>query len=486
MGLFSGSTDNPNTQATIQWGTQISSSLMQILQAGDIVPGSDPSYATCKTIYLYHPLGAKIAEGPVSIAQSQERQISIPDSPEKDLIDAFTREWRTIGKIGADTLIHNTMKTARIYGISALVLGAEGDKSSEPLDIGDLAGKEIFFNVLDPLNTAGSLVLNQDPNAPDFQKPRELRVSGQPYHPSRACVIMNEQPVYIAFTSASFGFVGRSSYQRAFYPLKSYIQTMITDDVVTTKAALLVAKLKSPSSITDARTHYFWQFKRDAIKAAQTGNVLSIGTDEDLQSVDLKNLREAAEFARNNILKNIATGADMPAVMLDQETFARGMAEGTEDAKVVSQFIDRLRLQMQPIYAYMDEIVMHRAWSPEFYKSIQSKFPEYKDTSYEDAFYSWKNSFTATWPNLLVEPDSKLIERDAKILESAIGIYEVLVPKLDQPNVARAAAWLADVVNSRKQLVASPLDLDYDTLAEYQPPAGESGKEPETRATYDV
>ena len=486
MGIFSGSTSDGDQQASLTLGTTLSTGLMRILESGDILPGSEPSYETCKIIYLYHPLGAKIAEGPISIAQSQERQLAIPDSPEADLLDAFDKEWRTIGKIGADTLIHNATKTARIYGISSLVVGEIGGKSTDPLDIWALPEKELFFSVMDPLNTAGSLVLNQDPNAPDFQKPRELRVAGQAYHPSRACILMNEQPVYIAFTSASFGFVGRSAYQRALFPLKSYIQSIITDDVVTTKAALLVAKLKSPESITDQRTHYFWQFKRQAIKSAQTGNVLSLGLQENLESVDLKNLRDAAEFARNNILKNIATGADMPAQMLDQETFARGLAEGTEDAKTISQYIDRIRLQMQPFYTFMDEIVMHRAWSPKFYQSIQSKYPEYKDTAYEDAFYQWKNRFEAKWPNLLVEPDSKLVERDAKIMESALGIFEVIAPKLDQPNYARAAEWLANVANSRKMLVSSPLELDYDSLAEYTPPAGTDTHEPETKAGFDV
>jgi len=33
------------------------------------------------------------------------------------------------------------------------------------------------------------------------------------------------------YTQAAFGFVGRSVYQRPLYPLKSFVQTMITDDL---------------------------------------------------------------------------------------------------------------------------------------------------------------------------------------------------------------------------------------------------------------
>ena len=469
---------NDSSQNTITLGTGLSTSLMQILQAEDIQPGSAPSYETCKALYLYHPLGSKMADAPVNMAQSQKREIEVPDGP-PELVEEFEREWAKTGKVGADVLIHNAAKTARIYGISAIVVGAKGEDPKEPLDIWNLHEQELYFNVLDPLNTAGSLVLNQDPNAPDYQKPSVLFSGSQTYHPSRSCVTMNEQPIYISFTGSAFGFVGRSVYQRAFFPLKSFIQSMITDDIVTTKAALLVAKLKSPGSITDPRTHYFWQFKRQAIKSAQSGNVLSIGVDESVESVDLKNLREAAEFARNNILKNIATAANMPASMINNETLAEGFGEGSEDAKQIARYIDRVRIEMQPLYQLFDKVTMHRAWNPDFFASMQSKYPDaYGEMSYEDAFYSWEQSFKATWPNLLVEPDSKLVERDAKIIESARAIFEVMAPKMDQPNVARMAEWLADMVNSRKLLISSPLDIDIDSMAEYVPPANIAGAEP--------
>ena len=42
--------------------------LQDLLVAPDIVPGDVISYQTCKEIYLYHPLGSRIVEGPVSLA----------------------------------------------------------------------------------------------------------------------------------------------------------------------------------------------------------------------------------------------------------------------------------------------------------------------------------------------------------------------------------------------------------------------------------
>src|SRR6185437_6454920 len=483
MASFGNDPDSGNASLTATGGG--SSELMWILNQGDIVPGTDPIYQVCKALYSYHPLGAKMVDGPVGLAQSLPRTITIPDAPEKDLIEVYGREWRKLGKIGADRLINNTMRVSRIYGIGSIVVGTREADPDKPLDLTTLHEQDLYFNILDPLNTAGSLVLEQDPNAPDFQKPKSIRSGAQFYHPSRAVVVMNEEPIYIQWTTSAFGFVGRSVYQRALYPLKSYIQSMITDDVVTKKAALLVAKLKSPSSIIDNLTKVFFAAKRNTINDAATGNVLSLGVDEDLQSVDLKNLRDAAEFARNNILKNIATAANMPASMINQETLAEGFGEGTEDAKSIARYIDGVRVEMQPLYDYFDVIVMHRAWTPEFYKTIQRKYPEYADKPYQTAFYEWKNAFSAEWPNLLVEPDSKAVERDAKIMESAIGVAEMLLPVADPLNKATIAAWLADTMNARKMLVSSPLEIYVDAMAEYVPPAP-AEKEPETRAAYDI
>jgi hypothetical protein len=435
-------------------------------------------------------MGAKMAEAPIEEAQSQEREISIPDSPEDDLKQAFQREWMAIGMTGADEVIkgHQTLK--RVYGIASLGVGGRflngaDFPTNEPLPYDRLHEMEIYFNTWDPLNTAGSLVMNQDPNAPDFQKPQYIRVAGKDYHSSRAVIALNESPIYIEWTNSAFGFVGRSVYQRALFPLKTYVQTMITDQAVAEKAALLVAKMKAPGSVVDQRARNWFGFKRQAIKGAKTGNVVSIGIDESIESVDLKNLRDAAEFSRNNCIKNISTAAKMPAAMLYQETLTEGFGEGTEDAKIIARFIQRMRIEMQPDYRFMDEIVMRRAWSPAFYKTIQRKYAEYQTIPYETAFYEWKNAFTATWPNLLVEPESELVKVDDIVMKSAIALYEVTSPQLDPDNKAKATIWLAEIANERKKLFSKPLELDEDKLASYVPPEPMSEPKPVVESSHE-
>lgn len=444
------------------------SALLAMLSADQIAPGADPSYQLCKTIYLYHPLGAKLVEKPLEIAQSQTREISIPKGPEDRLKEAFEAEWQ---ELSADSHIFNLAALSRTYGISSIAVQEDGVETSEPLDLKKLADADLSFNAFDPLNTAGSLVLNQTPTDMDFQHVTEIRVSGKTYHKSRTCVLMNERPVYISYTSSAFGFVGRSVYQRSLFPLKTYLQTLFTDDMVVRKAGVLVAKLKPQGSMVNNLMQRFLGLKRGAIKRAETYNVLSIGDTENIESLNFQNLEGPYSLARKNVLENIAAAAGQPSILVTQETFAEGFGEGTEDAKEVLRFIDRIRQWLRPPYDYFDRICQRRAWNEDFYRGIQEDYPEYRNVPYESAFYRWVNSFKATWPSLMKEPDSEKIKVDDVKLKAIIAVVEVLLPAMDPENRARVIEWLADNFNSLKLLFDSPLELDYEAIADYEPPS---------------
>lgn len=444
--------------------TALGNELTGILLADDIQPGSAPSYQLCKSILLYHPLGMKMAEAPINLAQSQNRDIEVADTPDR-VREAFEREWVAIN---ADVIIHNTYKLARAYGIASVVVGAVGIPSSDLIPPDKLATEQLYFNVLDPLNTAGSLVLNQDPNSPDFQKTTTVTTNGQTYHRSRLCVIMNEEPVYIAFTSSAFGYVGRSVYQRALYPLKSFIECMRTDDMIARKAGVLIAKMKQPGSIIDNVMLRITGMKRALLKQAQTDNVLSIDVEEAIESLNLQNIDGAGGFARTNILKNIATAADMPAALLENETMVKGFGEGTEDAKNIARYIERVRIAMKPLYDFFDGIVQHRAWNPEFYKAVQRDYPEmYRGVKYEAALSRWQNNFSAAWPSILIEPESERVKTDDVKLRAIVGVVETFAPELDPANKSELFKWACDNIADTSLLFGVPLTLDFDALQQH-------------------
>ena len=446
------------------------SALSSILGSDDIQPGDDSSYELCKKIYLYHPLGARVAENPITMAQSQARTIKVRLAPNDDVADRFGDMWQ---ELASDTVIHSTMTLSRVYGISTLVLMAQGVPPNRPIDYKELRNLKIGFNVLDPLNTAGSLTMNQDPNSIRFQKPLDdgVSVAGTPYHPSRSVVMMNEQPVYIAWTSSAFGYVGRSSYQRALFPLKSYIDTMRTDSMVARKAGVLIAKLKTAGSIANNVMAAMAGVKRGLLRLASTENVISISTDESVESLNLQNLEGPAAMARNNILENIAAAADMPSKLLSSLPFTDGFSEGKEDAKAIAKYIDGMRRKMRPLYDFMDKVCMYKAWTPEFFETLKKKYPEeYKNTSYTKAFYDWQNSFTAVWPSLLVEPESEKIKVADTKLKAVIAVVQVLAPMVDPENRMELIKWAVDAITEDTHMFSSTIDFDYDLLAEYVPP----------------
>ncbi len=454
--------------ASIGIGNQLTTDLLTMLAAENIQPGSEPSYQLCKTIFAYHPLGLEMTETPIRMAQSQKREISIAGSPEKELKEAFEAEWK---KLGADKFIRNTATLSRVYGIASIVIVDQQSNSSSPLDLKKVQTADISFNIMDPLNTAGSLILDQDPNSFEYMKPTYIRVGSKTYHSSRTVILMNEQPIYIEWSNSAFGFTGRSVFQRCLYMLKSYIQTVMTDDLISAKAGMIIYKAKSPGSIIDQPTRNWFGLKRQALKGGITGSVANIGVDEDVEALDLKNIKDAAEFSRENILKNIASASGMPASIINKQTLTAGFGEGDNDAKLVAQYIAFIREEMEPIYNFFDSITMIRAWNPDFYKSMQRKYPEqYGNVKYETAFYAWKNAFNAKWPNFLTEPDSEKAKGENDILKAALGAVEVLAPMVDPENRATIATWLADVINSKKLLFTEPLVLDADLIAQYEPP----------------
>jgi len=115
------------------------------------------------------------------------------------------------------------------------------------------------------------------------------------------------------------------------------------------------------------------------------------------------------------VIKDIATRpicCDSPG----ERDARHGICRRHEDAKTVVRYIEGLRMKMQPLYAWFDNIVMYRAWNPAFYARIQRQHKEYMNVSYEDAFSRWRENFTASWPSLLIEPRSETIQvEDVKL-----------------------------------------------------------------------
>lgn len=454
-------------------GRSAGTALMSIIDSDEIQPGDDPSYQLCKTIYLYHPFGAKMVDTPIQRAIEKPREITVKTAEDR-VLKAFLDQWEVDG---CENLVKQHGGVSRIYGVGALCLGVEGQNSADPIKWDTLWKDKIFFNVVDPLNTAGSIAMNQDPNAPDFQKHTTIAVAGQAYHRSRTCVLMNERPIYIAWSNSGFGYVGRSVYQRALFPMKAFVQSMITDWSVTEKIGLLIAKVAQAGSIGDKIMAGASAFKRLFLKGARTGNVLSIGVTEDIASLNFQNVDGAGGWARTNIVKNIATAADMPAVFLENETLTQGFGEGTEDAKQIAVYLGTVRVWLSPIYAFLDPIIQRRAWNPEFFATMQAEFPErYGKMKYEAALMEWINGFSAIWPDLIKESKKDILDGVERLAKIIFGVIATFMPRCDPENAAELLKWSADTLNAQEDVFPVKLNLDWEAMATYEPPAPAMGQ----------
>ena len=449
--------------------TGLPSPLMEFLQAEAIEPGSPVGYQTCKAIFEFHPLAAKIIEKPIVLALSKPRLITMDCQPKEMLIKAFHEEWNSLD---ATNVIRDVTFLKRVYGVAAVIYGAEGVPTDQPIDPWTLPDLDIYFNKLDPLNLAGSTVTNQNPNAPDFQKPKTfITAAGQPYHPSRSCIVFNNTPIYLAYQSSGFGFTGRSVFQRALYPLKSFVQSMVTDDLVTFKAGLLVIKQKQSGSIVNRLMQVGAGIKRSMLQQGTTGNVLSIDVDEDIESIDLNNTDTAMTTARDNIVANIAAATETPAILLKDEAFTNAFAEGTEDSKAIAQYVTGLRNDMRSLFTFFDKIVMHRAWNKQFYEIVQAKYPEmYAGKTYEEAFYEWKDAFRPLWENLIEETPSEKVKTEEVKLKGITEMLRTILPVINPENRAIAIQWAQDNLSEMPDMFKSTMQLDIDAIADYEPP----------------
>jgi len=98
--------------------------------------------------------------------------------------------------------------------------------------------------------------------------------------------------------------------------------------------------------------------------------------------------------------------------------------------------------------------------------------------SYDEAYGRWVNSFTATWPSLLREPESELVKVEETKFKTAIGLAQIFLPEVAPTNKIIVMQWLADIVNSSKHLFPSTLTLDWDALENYTPPELPALQEP--------
>lgn len=469
--------------AEIHLNNNLGAELSRLLESDEIQPGTDVGYELCKLLWMYHPLGGKLVEKPITMAMCKPRSYNVETDPDERVVRQFIDVWE---RLDVSEKIKNFFFISRAYGAAAIGIGTDNTPCKEPLPTFGLREDDVYINVWDPLNAAGSMVTNQDPNNRYFQQAKgTIKISGKNWHPSRTMKIFNGTPIYLEYQNSAFGFTGRSVFQRVLFPLKSYVGTMITNDLVSQKAGVLVAKLTQNKSVASGLMAMASKSKREMVKSSSAGGVLSIGLQDSIESLNLQNIDGALNAARDNIISDIASGSDVPAILIKEEAFSNGFGEGKEDSKAISQYIDGVRQHIEPVIRFFEQMVRYIAWSEEFYLSLKSDYPDIITGDYMKTFRTWEREFTAEWQELVEESPDKRRESDSKVVQQAAGLFAMLAPQLDPENRAMTAEWLASIANATETYGESPLIIDKEALSQYQPPQqdlqhGEETEEEET------
>lgn len=454
--------------AEIQLNTNLSSELCKILESDEIQPGTDVGYELCKLLWQYHPLGGKLVEKPITMAMCKPRLYNVETDPDERVVRQFEKVWK---RMNMSERIKNLFFVSRCYGAAAIGVGSDGTACRDPLPTFGLQEEDVYINVWDPLNAAGSMVTDQNPNSRYFQQANKtLKISGKQWHHSRTLKIFNGTPIYLEYQNSTFGFTGRSVFQRVLFPMKSYVGTMTANDLVSQKAGVMVAKTAQNGSVISGIMAAAAKAKREIVKIARTGGVINIGTGDDIESLNLQNIDKALNAARDNIISDIASGSDVPAVLIKEEAFSNGFGEGTEDSKAISQYVDGVRETIAPVMEYFEQLVQYIAWTEDFFTSLKSDYPEIITEDYKTTFYQWRLEFTAKWQELVEESPDKHRESDSKVVQQAVAIFSSVSPQVDPSNRAILADWLSNVANSTKTYGDVPLIIDMGTLSKYQPP----------------
>lgn len=161
-------------------------------------------------------------------------------------------------------------------------------------------------------------------------------------------------------------------------------------------------------------------------------------------------------------------------ILRKEEAFSNGFGEGTEDSKAISQYIDGVRQQIEPVMDYFERLVQYIAWNEEFYQSLKNDYPDIITDDYKTTFYQWRREFTATWQELVEESPDKRRESDSKVIQQAIALFSAVSPQVDPENRAAVTEWLASLVNATQTYGEAPLIIDVDALANYEPPKQET------------
>lgn len=373
----------------------------------------------CVKLYRYWGLGRRVVNALPRYAMSKKREITIPKAPEE-----AAAEFKKVSlKLNQDSVVERCILYARIFGLSGIIVISNPD---DPKDFVPLnknltykdTQKGILFNVTEPLNMAGTF-FSQDPTSAKFMRPERFVVHNSPIADKRGTTIMNGVPLYLSFTSSTFGFSGTSVFQNMLSLVHTWVRAIISLRRMITKASSVVFKGGNSGGVfqsgilAKAASNALSQIQ----EMEQTGATF-IEKNADVSFFNLSGVAEVDAILKAVEHEIVLALEDTPENILLDKSLVNGMAEGSRDYNMSLLAIDEFREKMMtPLYNFTDQFVMDVAWTNDFIEGLNLTDSTYAGMTPQMIREFWKKSFIYEYGNLIPEPASEKAEVEAKKLE---------------------------------------------------------------------
>lgn len=432
-----------------------------------ILEATKLTHDIAKLIYKSHPLANRLCRYPISMAISRGFEFKIPNAPQ-EAIDEFTNG---LNEFQLDTRIVQLHTLKKVFGVSSVIAGQSGRDTGDYLDFDLMANSDkndIYFNVLEPLITAGSIVSSLDPNSGKFLNPTRVSAQGKYYHSSRCRVTQNEeeQADWLDYEATGFGFLARSAFYRAFPLLQIFLLIKLAEIKLTHKLGVLVIHHENPGNAITQQMEGVNLLKRAMIKMADVNNDILMGREDAVEAINLTNAQEVLTTLRDACLTDIATAAgNMPASLLRNESLAQGNGDGTHDKEKEDLYFVETQKSLAATYKWADEIVQRAVWTREFVARVQENHSELQGKSYGYIIRLWQSGYERVFNPPSVPSEQEKAQTATTIVKAMADFVAAInsAAKLGQENSSRVAMWMANNINDLK-LLPNDLELDPDDI----------------------
>lgn len=428
--------------------TTTQSNTPQTLVGGDADSPPQLTYDECKDIYARFSLGKRFVKSIVRFAMKSNRVISVADAPDevaKQYEDYFLKHRY-------NQIIKNAIYLSRVYGVSGIYVGVEGDDddAETPFTMEAKKKARLYFKALDPLNFR--YTVSQDPTSSTFLEPSNIEIFGKKIHKTRFLSVLNGDPIYLFYSASAFNFGGLSVFANMQRFIEIWASLYESLEKVANKAGVIIIENES-NGIQSAKDAEVARYSAQLLKEMRGGGIAWLNDGQHANFFNLSGVTEIASMIDSAKSALAIALDDTPTAILYDDRLSSGLNEGGADLEKMTMLIDSFREDViRPIYNFFDNIIPYKAWSDDFIVAIRAKNGEkYGKMGVDEIRELWISNLTYSYADtnaktkLQTEEAKKIQLENLKLakelgasqdtlqkLINASGIFELPI-ELDQP-----------------------------------------------------